>query len=258
MFKNLLTSFKLAKEKLKVSRDFYILSMLVCVVVTVLVVPSLTFGFILGNLWTRVQILEKGGAIQPDANVPANPNQANPANLTKPTKNDHIRGSANAQVALVSYEDYDCPFCVKFHETANQALKEYPTQLMVVYRHFPLTQLHPEAFKKAVASECVFEQGGDEKFWVFTDKIFASDTEKVTDLPQLVADLGLDVSKYNDCLSKDKYAQKIKDQTTDGEKAGVQGTPGNFLINLKNGKITPLRGAVPYEVLKIEIDRLLK
>ena len=93
----------------------------------------LTIGFVLGNLFTRVQILEGngpvgGGAKQLGANQPANPSAAQPSaptNLTKPTKNDHIRGNTSAQIALIEYSDFDCPFCAKFHESVLQALKEY-------------------------------------------------------------------------------------------------------------------------------------
>lgn len=247
----------------KVSKDTYYL-ILTCVVVLVMFSSTfLTIGFVLGNLFARVSYLEgRGTGGGPLAgNQPTNPSPTQPTaptDLSKPTKNDHIRGSTNAQLALIEYSDFDCPFCSKFHETILQALKSYDGKLMFVYRHFPLVQLHPEAFKKAAASECVFEQGGNDKFWNFADKIFGDDTEKVADLPKIVGDLGLDTTKFNDCLAADKYSQKVKDQIADGEKAGVQGTPGNFLMNLKDGKITPLRGAVPYEVLKAEIDRMLK
>lgn len=85
------------------------------------------------------------------------------------TSEDHIKGNMNAQVTIVEYSDYDCPFCTRFHTTMNAISKKYGDDLAWVYRHFPLEQLHPNAKAVAVASECVAKLGGNEAFWTFTD-----------------------------------------------------------------------------------------
>lgn len=86
---------------------------------------------------------------------------------------DHIRGDANAPVKVVEYSDLDCPFCKQFHVTMNQVMEEYGKQGRVawVFRHFPLEQLHPDAPRKAQASECMSELGGQQAFWNFVDKV---------------------------------------------------------------------------------------
>ena len=85
---------------------------------------------------------------------------------------DHWRGSKNARFVLVEYSDFECPFCKRFHPTAQQLLDEYKGEIAWVYRHFPLTSLHAKAQKAAEASECVYEQRGDSAFWKFADLLF--------------------------------------------------------------------------------------
>jgi protein-disulfide isomerase len=92
-------------------------------------------------------------------------------NLKPVTAADHIRGDINAPVKIVEFSDIDCPFCKRFHSTMQEVMKTYGDSGKVawVYRHFPLTQLHPDAANKAEASECVAELGGNDKFWAFVD-----------------------------------------------------------------------------------------
>lgn len=94
-------------------------------------------------------------------------------NLAPVTAADHIRGDINAPVKIVEFSDIDCPFCKKFHTTMQEVMKTYGKDGKVawVYRHLPLTQLHPDAKNKAEASECVTEIGGKDKFWAFVDRL---------------------------------------------------------------------------------------
>lgn len=98
----------------------------------------------------------------------------NAAKLEKLKGEDHVRGNRNADVLLIEYSDFECPFCVRFHPTAQQLLDEYGNKMGWVYRHYPLDQLHPSARPAALASECVKEIGGEEAFWKFADEAFTS------------------------------------------------------------------------------------
>lgn len=91
------------------------------------------------------------------------------------TAKDHIQGDAKAPVKIVEYSDLDCPYCKQFHVTMNLVMEEYGKQGKVawVFRHFPLEQLHPDAPRKAQASECVAELGGQQAFWTFVDRVSA-------------------------------------------------------------------------------------
>ncbi|MBI2112955.1 MAG: thioredoxin domain-containing protein [Candidatus Wildermuthbacteria bacterium] len=74
---------------------------------------------------------------------------------------DHVRGNPNAKVTLVEFSDFQCPYCRAFHPELQKALQEFGQDVRWVYKHFPLTSIHPEALPSAMASECVWEQKGD-------------------------------------------------------------------------------------------------
>jgi protein-disulfide isomerase len=87
---------------------------------------------------------------------------------------DHVRGKKDAQVLLIEYSDFQCPYCQRFHSTTLQILKDYANEVGFVYRHFPLDQLHPYARPAAEASECIKEIGGEDAFWKFADMAFGT------------------------------------------------------------------------------------
>lgn len=83
---------------------------------------------------------------------------------------DHVRGSKTAQIALIEYSDYECPFCHRVHPTITQLMKDYDGKIMWIYRHFPLS-FHPQAMPLANGAECANELGGSDAYWKFTDKV---------------------------------------------------------------------------------------
>lgn len=91
--------------------------------------------------------------------------------LAPVTKDDHIMGASKPKVTLIEYSDFECPFCQRFHPTVKQLAAKYPNDVAVVYRHFPLESIHPNARGYAVASECAGAQG---KFWEFADTLFGA------------------------------------------------------------------------------------
>lgn len=84
---------------------------------------------------------------------------------------DHILGNPNARIIILEYSDLECPFCKVFHATMHRVIKEN-ADIAWVYRHYPIAQLHSKAFREAEATECAWEQGGNETFWKYTDKLF--------------------------------------------------------------------------------------
>lgn len=176
--------------------------------------------------------------------APTNPNQPTPpvGAPVKPVdeKTDHIRGNKNAKVTLIEYSDFECPFCLRHLDTINQILAQYPNDVRLIYRHYPLTSIHPEAQKAAEASECAGAQG---KFWEMHDKIFAANaagTMNVQKWKDAAKELSLDTNKFNKCLDGGEMAARVNQDTAEGSSAGVSGTPATFV----NGQL--VEGAVPF------------
>lgn len=239
----------------------------------ILILVSIGLAFAVGVLWQKVENLEgggsagtgttaqapAGGAAQPQA--PQGPTQGKlsadqAAKLPPIDSSDHIRGGQNAEITLIEYSDFECPFCSRFHPTTQQVLDEYGDQVRIVYRHFPLDSIHPKARPAALASECVAELGGNDSFWAFADAIFANQATALADLAGTAASVGVSQSAVQNCIDSDKHASVVEDQYQGGLGAGVTGTPGNFIVNSK-GDTWLIPGALPYEQIKITIDEAL-
>lgn len=196
-----------------------------------------------GNVGTTPTVVPN----QPSA--PAEPS-GNLAATSPVTKDDHIRGNPNAKITLLEYSDFECPFCSRHKPTMDQLLTQYDGDVRLVYRHFPLTSIHPNAQKAAEASECAGEQN---KFWEMHDLLFANNTAlSLTNLKAYAGQLGLNQSQFDGCLDSGKYASKIQQQTAEAQAAGISGTPGTFVNN------ELVRGAFPVATFQQIIDGLLK
>ncbi|MBI2483567.1 DsbA family protein [Candidatus Uhrbacteria bacterium] len=184
-----------------------------------------------------------------------------PGELKPVSDQDHVRGNKDAAVTIVEYSDLECPFCQRFHPTVQEVVNGYDGKVNWVYRHFPLG-FHANAQKEAEASECAADIGGNEAFWSYIDAIFARTTANGTGfaldkLVPLAKELGMDEKKFQECLDSGKYTEKVNKDFTEGQAAGVEGTPGGFIVS-KDGRSAPIRGAVPAEQLKADIDKLLQ
>lgn len=240
--------------------------------IPLLVVVLIVASFLIGSLYTKVQILEKGGTVVAGAQVGiagdnvgtggAVVSPAPQAAAKKPelTSDDRIRGNKNAKLALIEYSDYECPFCKRFHPTMQQVMKEYGDQVKWVYRDFPLS-FHANAQKEAEAGWCITELGGNDAFWKYTDAIFDRTTSNGTGfaldkLGPLAGEVGVDQAKFQTCLDTGKYTKKVQDQMAKGTEEGVTGTPGTIILTA-SGDTQLIPGALPFEQVKPMIDAAL-
>lgn len=189
---------------------------------------------------------------QSRANPPAQDagTQGSPANMKPISANDHILGNPNAPVKIVEYSDLECPFCKEFQATMHQVLQAYGDKVAWIFRDAPLVQLHPKAAKEAEASECAAKLGGNDAFWKFVDRVFAITPSNngldPAELPKIAGDLGLDVTKFNQCLSSGEMRARVSADYQDAVNAGLQGTPYGIVI-APSGKKYIIPGALPFE-----------
>jgi protein-disulfide isomerase len=162
--------------------------------------------------------------------------------------NRPAKGPADAPVEIIEFSDFQCPFCLNAFPTVNQVVATYGDRVRVVYRHYPLAN-HPRARPAAEASQCADEQG---KFWAFHDRLFGDQTRlSDADFKQHAAELGLDVTQFNNCFDSQKYRADVEADIEAGNEAGVSGTPAFYI----NGRM--LSGAQPFEAFKRIIDEEL-
>jgi protein-disulfide isomerase len=162
---------------------------------------------------------------------------------------DPAEGKADAPVTLVEYSDFQCPFCLRVMPTLKQLREKYGDKVRVVWKDFPLTQIHPQAFVAAQAGNCAREQG---KFWELHDRMFGNQSALQPDaLKKYAADAGLDTAKFNQCLDSSKYEARVQDALSAGGRLGITSTPTVFV----NGRM--ISGAQPIEVFQSVIDEEL-
>ncbi|MEK7543205.1 MAG: DsbA family protein [Patescibacteria group bacterium] len=181
-------------------------------------------------------------------------------NVKPVSAEDHIWGNADAPVKIVEFSDMECPFCKKFHETMNQVMEEYAGKIALVYRHFPLDELHPKARKEAIATECANKLGGNDKFWAYLNRLMditpSNNGLDLAELPKIAQYVGLDAVKFNACLESGEYDKYIADNVADAVNSGGRGTPYSIVI-AQNSKKFLISGAQPYEFVKSIINRAL-
>jgi protein-disulfide isomerase len=156
------------------------------------------------------------------------------------------RGPATAPVTIVEFSDFECPFCYGLYPTLRMIEKNYPDEVRIVYRQFPLTAIHPRALKAAEASLCAHDQG---RFWEMHDSLFGAQEQLGLEaLKQRAAEFNLDTAVFNTCLDSGAKADAIKRDMADAAKAGVTGTPTFFV----NGRM--MLGNQPYAEIRTIVD----
>jgi Na+/H+ antiporter NhaA/protein-disulfide isomerase len=142
-------------------------------------------------------------------------------------EHDHIRGRADAKVTLVEYGDFECPYCGQA-EPVVRALLANIGDLRYVWRHLPLTDVHPNAALSAEAAEAADQQGA---FWPMHDLLLQHQQElRPVHLMRYAAELGLDVDRFREDLRRHVGAARVADDVDSAGSSGVTGTP-TFFIN---------------------------
>ena len=176
---------------------------------------------------------------------------------------DHIYGNPAAEISLIEYSDFECPYCKSFHTRVKPVVETYGGRVNWVYRHFPLNIHNPGAQKQAEASECANELGGNEAFWKYADAIYARTKSNgkgfpINKLVPLAKEIGLDETEFQNCLKSGRYTERVQEDLAEGSRIGITGTPGNILLNNETGEVKYLKGAVPTKVLKANFSRMLE
>lgn len=159
------------------------------------------------------------------------------------------KGPKDAKVTIVTFSEFECPFCARVNPTLQQIRDTYGDDVRLVFRHLPLA-FHKNAGPAAEASMAAHEQG---KFWEFHDKAFANQRAlNRENYEKWAQEIGLDMNKFRAALDSGKFAARVEQDKEAANKVGARGTPASFI----NGKL--VSGAQPFENFKRVIDEELK
>ncbi len=196
--------------------------------------------------------ITKGGADKAEAPAaaPARPAEASDTSTYKALLGDApVQGPKDARVTIVTFSDFQCPFCGRVEPTLKQVRDTYPRDVRIAFKQLPLP-FHNNAQLAAEASLAAKEQG---KFWDMHDKLFANQTAlERPSLEKYAGEIGLNMDKFKAALDSGKFKEQVKAELAEGNKIGARGTPSFFV----NGK--SLVGAQPFEQFKTKIDEALK
>jgi protein-disulfide isomerase len=144
---------------------------------------------------------------------------------------DHVRGPEDAPYTLVEYGDYECPDCGRLYVILRDLQSDIASRLRIVYRHYPLSGIHPHAQQAAEATEAAGAQG---KFWEMHTLLFERQQAlRTKDLIRYAEELNLDVDRFRHELKNETYSERVRADFLAGVQNGVYGTPGLFLNGVR-------------------------
>ncbi len=194
--------------------------------------------------------------------IPKSPTMSagNPSLVRPVSSADHILGNPTAPIMIIEYSDFDCEYCKDFHNTLHQIIADAGTNGKVawVFRHFPLSEIHPNAFSHARATECVAATSGNDAFWDFSNALFANQPVDPSRYGEIASSIGISGDAFATCYSTASTTLDAR-ITVDRQNAldiGAAGTP--YSIILINGKpFEVMGGAYSYDAVKQLIDQAL-
>ena len=159
-------------------------------------------------------------------------------------QDDPVRGDENAEIVILEFGDFECPYCAQMHEDLLELLVEYAGEVKLVWKDFP-NPSHLQARIAALAARCAGEQGS---FWEYHDYLFTNQESFSRELyNQIALEMGLDLVEFNSCLDGQEYIQVVGQGLVDGQKLEVDATPYLFINNRR------FDHALTYEELKAVI-----
>jgi protein-disulfide isomerase len=153
---------------------------------------------------------------------------------TEVSGQDHRKGNVDSSVVLIEYGDFQCPACRSYFPLLKQVEQDFGGQIGIVYRHFPLNQIHPNAQEAAQASEAAALQG---KFWEMHDILFErqNDWAKKSNVQEIfeqyAQELGLDGNRFNQDFSSDVVKDRVREDLQSALESKISSTPSFFLAN---------------------------
>lgn len=234
------------------------------IVMPLIFVVGIALGFLVRGWVPLLTGTESDGAADaPVASVPtgdtstaAQSNPVSPAETPQvvrydiPVDDDPSIGAEDAEITIIEFSDYECPYCRTWHnDVYSKLLDTYGDQVRFVYRDFPIESIHVNAKPAAEAANCAYEQ---DKFWDYHDKLFSMELGLSSEAyEQYATQLDLDIDQFQECMESGRYQEEVQSDFDFAANLGVRSTPTFFVNGIA------VVGAQPFEVFQQVIEREL-
>lgn len=187
--------------------------------------------------------------LEPVAAEPAAPREVEA--WERLTQAGHVLGPADAEVKIVEFADFQCPFCKRVESSLDSIRRKYPRRVAVIFRHFPLRSLHPYAFEAAIASECAAAQG---MFEAYHDALFAhQDSIGTIPFDVFAKRVGIpNMKAFRSCMEGERFRERVQQDFDAAWNAGLRATPSVIV----NGTLLP--GTPSFEELDRWVQKYLE
>jgi len=209
------------------------------------------------ELKAKLKEIEKGAANNKVTGNNKNPSQISSVKLD----DDPFLGNEGAEIAIVEFSDFECPFCRRHYQKTLPMLKANyinTDKIKYVFKDFPLG-FHKKAIEAAIAANCAGEQNA---YWEMHGGLFQFQKEIGSGLyEKLVSEYKLDFDDFKNCMNEQDASAEIDNDLAYGQELGVRGTPHFFVGRIVDGKLMDVRsisGAQPYSVFKNTIDKIIE
>ena len=239
----------------------------------VIILIVLVIGFLGGSLWTENQMFKSDKTTKQVEQADTLNDKEEGAetlaldNIPEFNDKDHFQGAKEADVVMISYSDFQCGYCQRWHPTLNALVEKYADQITFVYRHFSLGFSYSD--KLMQASECVAKDAGEEAFWKFTDDLYDKLIDQsiytlengnsiISDssILGIVTSSGASADQVQACLEKQETASIVDEMMAGAQSAGIGGTPATVIISKKAGREL-IPGAKPIEEVEATLAKHL-
>ncbi len=219
---------------------------------------------------TLEQILWSMGTATPEAQTPptdaTQPEDTTTANTPADTqkfatiqKDGYIKGNKNAKITIIEYSDLLCPFCKKHYnaQTIENLIAKYPNDINMIFRQMPLPQLHPTAPLWAQWVVCAGKLAWNASYYDYLAKAFQLNEFTEANLTDIAVSLGISKTKFASCLVSPETIATVNAEVQEWQSFGINGTPGNIVVDNQKGTFTLIAGAYPTETFEAEIKKIL-
>lgn len=192
--------------------------------------------------------------------LPGNASASKPELVRPVSSSDHILGNPAARVKIIEYADFDCSYCAGYHEALHQVVATLGAsgEVAWVFRHFPLTEIHPNALRHAQAAECAVIAGGENAFWAMSGALFEAQPIDSARYGTYARAAGIEEESFASCLANgnDEIDARIALDRENALSMGARGTPYSVLL-VEGKPPIAIEGARTYEALRVLIEDAL-